>query len=111
MSYKTHSFSSLNAFSKLLLDYLAEKPALKEFYGNGPLLANFKDQISDKKVFPASSRAVLQTVLTEQYATIGAEMPAVDLRNENTFTVTTGHQLNIYTGPLYVIYKLVSTIN
>jgi uncharacterized protein YllA (UPF0747 family) len=35
----------------------------------------------------------------------------VDLRDENTFTVTTGHQLNIYTGPLYVIYKLVSTIN
>jgi len=111
MSHKTHNFSSLNAFSSLLLDYLAEKPALKEFYGNGPRLANFKDQISEKKGFPASSRAVLQTVLTEQYAAIGAEMPSVDLRDENTFTVTTGHQLNIYTGPLYVIYKLVSTIN
>jgi len=111
MSHKTHNFSSLNAFSSLLLDYLAEKPALKEFYGNGPRLSNFKDQISKKKGFPASSRAVLQTVLTEQYAAIGAEMPSVDLRDENTFTVTTGHQLNIYTGPLYVIYKLVSTIN
>jgi len=111
MSHKTHNFSSLNAFSSLLLDYLAEKPALKEFYGNGPRLANFKDQISKKKGFPASSRAVLQTVLTEQYEAIGAEMPSVDLRDENTFTVTTGHQLNIYTGPLYVIYKLVSMIN
>jgi uncharacterized protein YllA (UPF0747 family) len=111
MSYKTHSFASLNAFSKLLLDYLAEKPALKEFYGNGPQLSKFKDQISEKKGFPSSSRAILQTVLAEQYAAIGAEMPAVDLQNENTFTVTTGHQLNIYTGPLYVIYKLVSTIN
>jgi uncharacterized protein YllA (UPF0747 family) len=111
MSYKTHSFASLNAFSKLLLDYLAEKPALQEFYGNGPRLANFKDQIVAKKSFPAASRAILQTVLIEQYEAIGAEMPAVDLRDENTFTVTTGHQLNIYTGPLYVIYKLVSTIN
>ena len=111
MSHKKHTFSSLNAFSKLLLDYLAEKPALQEFYGNGPQIAKFKEQISDKKRFPASSRAVLQTVLTEQYAAIGSEMPAVDLRDENTFTVTTGHQLNIYTGPLYVIYKLVSTIN
>jgi uncharacterized protein YllA (UPF0747 family) len=111
MSHKTHNFSSLNAFSSLLLDYLAEKPALKEFYGNGPRLANFKDQISEKKGFPASSRAVLQTVLTEQYEAIGADMPSVDLRDENSFTVTTGHQLNIYTGPLYVIYKLVSTIN
>lgn len=111
MNHKTHSFASLNAFSKLLLDYLAEKPELKAFYGNGPQLAKFKDQIAEKKSFPSANRAVLQTVLTEQYAAIGAEMPAVDLRDENTFTVTTGHQLNIYTGPLYVIYKLVSTIN
>ena len=111
MNLKTHSFASLNAFSKLLLDYLAEKPDLKAFYGNGPQISNFKEQISEKKGFPAATREVLQTVLTEQYAAIGAEMPAVDLHNENTFTVTTGHQLNIYTGPLYVIYKLVSTIN
>jgi uncharacterized protein YllA (UPF0747 family) len=111
MDHKTHSFGSLNAFSKLLLDYLAEKPELKAFYNNGPLLANFKDQISEKKGFSSENRAILQTVLTEQYAEIEAEMPAVDLRDENTFTVTTGHQLNIYTGPLYVIYKLVSTIN
>jgi uncharacterized protein YllA (UPF0747 family) len=111
MDHKTHSFGSLNAFSKLLLDYLAEKPELKAFYNNGPLLANFKDQILEKKGFSSENRAILQTVLTEQYAEIEAEMPAVDLRDENTFTVTTGHQLNIYTGPLYVIYKLVSTIN
>jgi uncharacterized protein YllA (UPF0747 family) len=111
MSYKTHSFASLNAFSKLLLDYLAEKPALKAFYGNGPQISKFKDQISEKKGFSSDKRAILQAVLEEQYAAIGAEMPSVDLRDENTFTVTTGHQLNIYTGPLYVIYKLVSTIN
>ena len=84
---------------------------MEGFYGNGPQISKFKEQISEKKGFPSSSRAILQTVLAEQYAAIGAEMPAVDLQNENTFTVTTGHQLNIYTGPLYVIYKLVSTIN
>jgi bacillithiol synthase len=33
------------------------------------------------------------------------------LADPNTFTVTTGHQLNLFTGPLYFIYKIVSTIN
>ncbi|TDA74551.1 bacillithiol biosynthesis BshC, partial [Halomonas marinisediminis] len=33
------------------------------------------------------------------------------LKEENTFTVTTGHQLNLFTGPLYFLYKIVSTIN
>ena len=33
------------------------------------------------------------------------------LNNSNTFTITTGHQLNLFTGPLYFLYKIVSTIN
>ena len=33
------------------------------------------------------------------------------LKNSNTFTVTTGHQLNLFGGPLYFIYKIVTVIN
>jgi bacillithiol biosynthesis cysteine-adding enzyme BshC len=33
------------------------------------------------------------------------------LANPNTFTVTTGHQLNLFSGPLYFLYKIISTIN
>ena len=33
------------------------------------------------------------------------------LKNENTFTITTGHQLNLFTGPLYFLYKIISVIN
>ena len=32
------------------------------------------------------------------------------LQQEHTFTITTGHQLSLFTGPLYFIYKIVSTI-
>src|SRR3546814_4899677 len=33
------------------------------------------------------------------------------LVSPDTFTVTTGHQLNIFGGPLYFIYKIIATIN
>ena len=29
------------------------------------------------------------------------------LSDKNTFTVTTGHQLNLFTGPLYFFYKII----
>ena len=32
------------------------------------------------------------------------------LLKENTFTVTTAHQPNIFTGPLYFIYKIAHTV-
>src|SRR5690606_25530209 len=32
------------------------------------------------------------------------------LREETTFTVTTGHQLNLFTGPVFFIYKILQTI-
>ncbi len=32
------------------------------------------------------------------------------LKSPNTFTITTGHQLNIFAGPLYFIYKIVTAI-
>ncbi|HEY4324346.1 MAG TPA: bacillithiol biosynthesis cysteine-adding enzyme BshC [Mucilaginibacter sp.] len=32
------------------------------------------------------------------------------LKSNNTYTITTGHQLNIFAGPLYFIYKIVTAI-
>lgn len=62
------------------------------------------------------NRLVLVDVLKRQYAEAGIELgPKVlsqieALRSETTFTVTTGHQLNIFTGPLYFIHKIAHTI-
>ncbi|RXK48238.1 bacillithiol biosynthesis cysteine-adding enzyme BshC [Aquirufa rosea] len=111
MSIQNYPLSDLNAFSSLLLDYLEEKPQVKDFYHNSPNLSGFTHQLVDKKVFPAHHRKVLVEVLQDQYQNL-QNAPSIErLLDERTFTVTTGHQLNLMTGPLYVIYKIVSTIN
>ena len=57
---------------------------------------------------------LLSKVLMDQYKGISEIKKVSDniksIEDVNTYTVTTGHQLNIFTGPLYVIYKIVSTI-
>ncbi len=111
MQVKSYPIESLHSFSKLLIDYLAEFPALAQFYGNTPKLEEFEKQIAGKKSFSYSNRAVLHEIIKGQYHEIGQEVEIDSILDENTYTVTTGHQLNIFTGPLYVIYKIVSTIN
>jgi bacillithiol synthase len=108
MPIQSYPLQRVPGFSKLLLDYLAGKPELKALYGATPTLESFRAQIEQKK---SVNRQVLVEVLTDQYQGIADAPNIACLRDEKTFTVTTGHQLNLLTGPLYVIYKLVSTIN
>ena len=58
-------------------------------------------------------RDVLANTLLEQYESLAnnAVRANVDaLRTADTLTVTTGHQLNIFTGPAFFIYKISHTI-
>jgi bacillithiol biosynthesis cysteine-adding enzyme BshC len=101
-------------FSTFFLDYLEGKESLRSFYTHLPNLESFGDAIRAKQ-FSTNKRQILVEVLESQYAGLPIS-PAVEqhihaLREEKTFTVTTGHQLNLFTGPLYFIYKLISTIN
>ena len=113
---QTISYAETGAFSGLLTDYLAQKPALRPFYHRWPALESFAAQIEEKQAdYPPEARQRLVVALRAQYAGAG-EVPAairanIDLLMEaNTFTVTTGHQLNLLTGPLYFIYKIVTAI-
>jgi bacillithiol synthase len=104
------------SFSPFFLDYISQKESLKNFYHRFPVIQNFKDQIADKSAsFPQANRDVLTKVLTEQYEGMKISEQVKSnlqlLKNAETFTVTTGHQLNIFTGPLYFIYKIVTVIN
>lgn len=102
--------SATGQFSSLFLDYLNQKTAVRSFYGEFPTLDAFPRQIQQKQ-FSTENRNILADVLTRQYAGL-SNVPDLDvLRQPTTFTVTTGHQLNIFTGPLYIMYKIVTILN
>ncbi len=115
MTTRKIDFADTHAFSSFFLDYIQQKDLLKKYYGRFPSLANFGNQLNDKASFAQTNRTILGDVLTKQYAqlTIHERVKSnIDsLRDNKTFTVTTGHQLNVFTGPLYFIFKIVTVIN
>jgi uncharacterized protein YllA (UPF0747 family) len=98
-------------FSQLMKDYLAKDDNLKEFITDFPSFETFEKQF-DKVNFDAKQRLILVNALKEQYKSENLELPVSvnELLNENTFTVTTGHQLALFGGPKYFIHKIVSII-
>jgi len=111
------SYQDTGFFSQTISDYIDDAPQLRPFYKYRPDLKGFAELLADKKV--VADRAVLSTILTEQYARISdfgftisdlVNQNILSLKADNTYTVTTGHQLNIFAGPLYFIYKIVTAI-
>lgn len=112
------SYRETGYFSDFISDYLDEKPYLKDFYNRFPTLENFEAQIEEKRhseFMSESHRKVLFDTLKTQYQNVEtSELTLKNIENlkaNNTFTITTGHQLNLFTGPLYFLYKIISTIN
>jgi bacillithiol synthase len=106
-------YRQTNAFSKTILDYLDHVDTLRPFYQQPPTIQGIRDTITARKALPVD-RKTLVAELKKQYAgvkvTAATEKNIAALGNETGFTITTAHQPNIFTGPLYFIYKILHTI-
>jgi len=106
-------YRQTGVFSKIALDYIDSSAALKPFVANSPSLQGITKAIEERKHF-AVNRKVLVEELNKQYAAIATSDVVKSnielLLSENTFTITTAHQNNIFTGPLYFIYKILHAI-
>lgn len=103
-------------FSSLICDLVEQHPTLKSRISDFPSLKSFQAQIEKKQSqFQTENRQQLVASLQQQYSAIEDKLQLEEsltlLAKPTTFTITTGHQLNLFTGPLYFIFKIVSTIN
>ncbi len=114
MQHSLIDFENIPALSARDKAYARGDKRLSAFYKYEVNLSSFKQVIEDKSR-EKTDRKTLVEALRQQYINI-AKTAAVQanitsLLDKNTFTVTTAHQPSLATGPLYFIYKIISTIN
>ncbi|ROI02160.1 MULTISPECIES: bacillithiol biosynthesis cysteine-adding enzyme BshC [unclassified Chryseobacterium] len=107
------SFSDIESIPQLVKDFLDQK--IEGFENNTFSLEHFRNQIHLKKEsFSSEQREVLYNVLEKQlsgFTLSSGQKKNLDLlKLPNTFTITTGHQLNLFSGPVFFVYKILQTI-
>lgn len=113
MLNKKIPFQDLESIPALVKDFLNGEIA--QFSGYRFSLENALQQAEKKaQHFSDSQRNLLVSVLQKQMAPLSLSKAQQNhlesLKSEDTFTVTTGHQLNLFSGPVFFIYKILQTL-
>lgn len=102
-----------NSFTKIVIDYLQSSEQLKPFYNYPPTIEGIAKTIEQKKKQGVDRRLLVEE-LNKQYARVAVNTTVKKnielLADENCFTVCTAHQPNLFTGPLYFMYKILHAI-
>jgi bacillithiol synthase len=124
MKFKTTHipYRATGVFTPLVNDYIESKGTAQSFVNYTPDIEGVKKAIAQRKKFP-TNRKVLVQVLQKQYDQLAAQSKSNHsfvydavhanvklLEKDNTFVITTAHQPNLFTGPLYFFYKIIQAI-
>ena len=112
MEKSTCSFSKL-PFSKLFSTYVHDFSRVKDFFSTNPFdeleIANRISRISDY-----SNRSLVVNALNIFHQNLGIshhqQNPLLKFSDSDALVMVTGQQLGIYGGPLFTIYKTITTI-
>lgn len=117
MSYSTSQVRchETGFFGKLVTDYIGRAASLHGFYKYTPDTDGVAASVQKRLQAPSVNRSALVSVLEKQYAGLQV-VPQVQsniqaLARSSTFTVTTAHQPNLFTGYLYFVYKILHAVS
>ncbi|XWN38210.1 MAG: bacillithiol biosynthesis cysteine-adding enzyme BshC [Balneola sp.] len=110
MTKETYSFDKL-PFSKLFKTYTSNFDALTDFYSGNP----FSDKdvvLKSERIRKKDSHINFLAALKDLHSELEIEQSSQieKLANPDSLAVVTGQQLGIYGGPVFTIYKTISTI-
>ena len=114
MNHTTIARDKIKQFSSFSQDF-GNQSTFGQFL-TAPLqsIADLKVQAQKKKeVYSPETRQNLVSVWKRQIGAYASKSQLENLEllaNENTFTITTGHQLTLFAGPLYLIYKVLHVV-
>jgi len=106
--------SFADTFSSLFTDYVSDYGKVQQYYGG-----NFREEAHWKSLIKRVSerpidRSALVQILANQNKSFHCGVRTLahidSLLNDNAVAVVTGQQVGLFTGPLYTIYKTLTTL-
>ena len=102
-------------FTEQQLILASDQGKVLPFIQNSFSLEHFANQIELKKnSFGTNSREILKAYWEDFYSnkkqSSAVQSNIEGISNPKCFTLTTGHQLNVFTGPVFMIYKILHVI-
>ncbi|MCB9167860.1 MAG: bacillithiol biosynthesis cysteine-adding enzyme BshC [Flavobacteriales bacterium] len=113
MERSTVPYADTGHFRPIVLDHLAGSAGMEAF-STFPFSETGISAAAAGRTFDAGARDILVQALEGQYAGLDphpAARTSLDrLRDPRALTITTGHQLCLFGGPRYVLYKILNVI-
>jgi len=112
--FKVHR-ESIKQVGQQHLDLVYNQEVFSKYINQAYQFDGIENQITEKmKSYSQPQRAKLADVINEQHAHLKNKDKVISnielLKSEDTYTVTTGHQLSLFTGPLYFVLKILHVI-
>lgn len=111
MLKSTYQFEELGMMSQIIKDLVAHDNKTANYISDYFSLDKTLEYAKSRTY--QGDRTILKEVFNQQNSIGSNDLVQANisaLEKENTYTITTGHQLNLFGGPLYSIYKICQVI-